>query len=445
MPVNWQRTKGVGMTIEPPLNATHDPAARSWLASANLPETDFPIQNLPFGLFEHGGRVRGGVALGDCVIDLAALADSGLLRRDGALAAAKAASGETLAPLLACAPADVSALRAELSQLFRDGGGADRSVLEPMLVPLSDVTLRLPVRPPAFTDFCTSYDHIARMGRKTPGLAALSLPVAYNGRASSVAVSGTPVQRPLGQFETAPGSGEVRFGAEPMLDFELEFGAWLRGGNAPGQPLTMAEAEQALFGCCLVNDWSARAIQFFESILGPYLGKSFLTTVSPWIVTMEALAPFRVAARGRDEGEPALARHLRDPADIAGGGLAIELTAELAAPGLAPQRIVRTNTRDLYWTLAQMVAHQTSNGTPIDTGDLIATGTVSGPEDESRACLAEITLGSGVPITLSDGSTRTMLEDGDILTIRGRATRDGFVPIGFGECAGAIQPARSFA
>ena len=160
---------------------------------------------------------------------------------------------------------------------------------------------------------------------------------------------------------------------------------------------------------------------------------------------MEALAPFRVAARGRDEGEPALAAHLSDPADIAGGGLAIELTAELAAPGLSPQRIVRTDTRDLYWTLAQMVAHQTSNGTPIDTGDLIATGTVSGPEDESRACLAEITLGSGVPITLSDGSTRTMLQDGDILTIRGRATRDGFVPIGFGECAGAIQPARSLA
>jgi fumarylacetoacetase len=206
----------------------------------------------------------------------------------------------------------------------------------------------------------------------------------------------------------------------------------------------MAEAEQALFGCCLVNDWSARAIQFFESILGPYLGKSFLTTVSPWIVTMEALAPFRVAARGRGEGEPALAGHLRDPPTSPGrAGDRADGRACRARP--FPQRIVRTDTRDLYWTLAQMVAHQTSNGTPIDTGDLIATGTVSGPEDESRACLAEITLGSGVPITLSDGSTRTMLEDGDILTIRGRATRDGFVPIGFGECAGAIQPARSLA
>ncbi|MEL0212475.1 MAG: fumarylacetoacetate hydrolase family protein, partial [Novosphingobium sp.] len=309
----------------------------------------------------------------------------------------------------------------------------------------AEVRLRLPVRPPAFTDFCTSYDHIARMGRKTPGLAALSLPVAYNGRASSVAVSGTPVRRPLGQFETSPGSGEVRFGPEPMLDFELEFGAWLRGGNALGQALTVAEAEQALFGCCLVNDWSARGIQFFESVLGPYLGKSFLTTVSPWIVTMEALAPFRLAARGRSHGEPPLAAHLRGEHDLAAGAFAIKLTADLAGPGLSPQRIVRTNTRDLYWTLAQMVAHQTSNGAPIETGDLIATGTVSGPEDESRACLAEITLGDAAPVVLADGSTRKMLADGDTLSIHGRAVRDGFVPIGFGECAGTILPARSVA
>lgn len=425
------------------LNATHDPARRSWLASANTPDTDFPIQNLPFGLFEHVGRIRGGVALGDRVIDLAALGASGLL--DGAAAqAALAAGGETLAPLFDCDPAEVSALRAALSDLFSEGS-TRRDLLEPMLVPMGAVTMLMPVQPKAFTDFCTSYDHIARMGKRTPGLAALSLPVAYNGRASSVAVSGTPVRRPLGQFETAPGSGEVRFGPEPMLDFELEFGAWLRGGNALGTALTMEEAEQALFGCCLVNDWSARAIQFFESVLGPYLGKSFLTTASPWIVTMEALAPFRIPARGRPEGEPALAPHLRDEADIARGGLAVELTAHLAAPGLAPQRIVRTDTRHLYWTLAQMVAHQTSNGAPIESGDLIATGTVSGPEDESRACLAEITLRESAPIVLEDGSTRTMLADGDTLIIRGRASRDGFVPIGFGDCAGTILPARSFA
>ncbi len=432
------------MTTEFAPNATHDPARRSWVAAANQPGTDFPIQNLPFGLFEHEGRVRGGVALGDRVIDLAALHAAGVLEGLAAQAAA-AACGATLAPLLACAPAAVSALRAALSALFCESNAGQRSVLEDALLPIAEVRLRLPVRPPAFTDFCTSYDHIARMGRKTPGLAALSLPVAYNGRASSVAVSGTPVRRPLGQFETSPGSGEVRFGPEPMLDFELEFGAWLRGGNALGQALTVAEAEQALFGCCLVNDWSARGIQFFESVLGPYLGKSFLTTVSPWIVTMEALAPFRLAARGRSHGEPPLAAHLRGEHDLSAGAFAIELTADLAGPGLSPQRIVRTNTRDLYWTLAQMVAHQTSNGAPIESGDLIATGTVSGPEDESRACLAEITLGDAAPIVLADGSTRKMLADGDTLSIHGRAVRDGFVPIGFGECAGTILPARSVA
>lgn len=432
------------MTTEFSLNGTHDPARRSWVAAANLSGTDFPIQNLPFGLFEHEGRVRGGVALGDRVIDLAALHAAGVLEGLAAQAAA-AACGATLAPLLACAPAAVSALRAALSALFCESNAGQRSVLEDALLPIAEVRLRLPVRPPAFTDFCTSYDHIARMGRKTPGLAALSLPVAYNGRASSVAVSGTPVRRPLGQFETSPGSGEVRFGPEPMLDFELEFGAWLRGGNALGQALTVAEAEQALFGCCLVNDWSARGIQFFESVLGPYLGKSFLTTVSPWIVTMEALAPFRLAARGRSHGEPPPAAHLRGEHDLSAGAFAIELTADLAGPGLSPQRIVRTNTRDLYWTLAQMVAHQTSNGAPIESGDLIATGTVSGPEDESRACLAEITLGDAAPIVLADGSTRKMLADGDTLSIHGRAVRDGFVPIGFGECAGTILPARSVA
>lgn len=423
------------------LNATHDPARRAWLTSANTADTDFPIQNLPFGLFEHGGLIRGGVALGDAVIDLAALAESRLLGPQ-AQTAAQTCSGPSLAPLLACAPEAVGALRSELSDLFREGGTGARARLEPLLIPRADARMHLPLRPPAFTDFCTSYDHIARMGRRTPGLAALSLPVAYNGRASSVAVSDTPVRRPLGQFETTRESGEVHYGPEPMLDFELEFGAWLRGGNALGEVLDMQAAEAALFGCCLVNDWSARAIQFFEAILGPHLGKSFLTTVSPWIVTMEALAPFRIAARGRAEGEPPLAPHLDGARDRESGGLGIELTADLEAPGLAPQRIVRTNTRHLYWTLAQMVAHQASNGAPLEAGDLIATGTVSGPEDEARACLAEITLG-GAPLTLSDGSTRTMLEDGDRLTIRGRASREGFIPIGFGECAGTILPARS--
>ncbi|MBN8831379.1 MAG: fumarylacetoacetate hydrolase family protein [Sphingomonadales bacterium] len=423
------------MSIE--INATHDPARRSWVESANRPETDFPIQNLPFGLFRTGDHVRGGVALGDRIVDVAALLRTGLLR-GAAAEAAQAAAGPDLAPLLACAPTAVSALRAELSELFREGGRGDRAALESVLVPMASAELLLPLKPTAFTDFCTSIDHIKRMGQRDAPLAAMALPVAYNGRASSVVVSGTPVVRPTGQFIPAPGSSDFRFGPEPMLDFELEFGVWLREGNGMGQPIGMAGADSAMFGCCLVNDWSARGIQFFESILGPHLGKSFVTTISPWIVTMEALAPFRVAARGRDAGEPDVPGYLLDPADRNHGGIDIELTAELAG-----QRIVRTNLKELFWTLAQMVAHQASNGAPLERGDLIATGTVSGAAQEARACLAEITMRGGETIALPDGSSRSWLHDGDTLTLRGKAQAQGYVPIGFGECAGTIEPARA--
>jgi len=396
------------MPIE--MNATHDPARRSWVASANASGTDFPIQNLPFGLFRANGLVRGGVALGECIIDLAQINAKGLLS-GGAAEAAEGATG-------------------------------DRSELTSALVPIADAELLMPMKPAAFTDFCTSYDHIRRMGGTTPKLAALSLPVAYNGRASSVRASGTPVVRPCGQFEAPPGSNDVKFGPEPFLDFELEFGAWLRGGNPLGETISVAEAEDLLFGCCLVNDWSARGIQFFESILGPHLGKSFLTTISPWIVTVEALAPFRVAARGRTSNEPDVPAYLLDPADRQLGGINVELTADLANNAGSAKRIVRSGLAELFWTLAQMVAHQASNGAPLETGDLVATGTVSGAGEEARGCLAEITLRGGETITLPDGSTRKQLEDGDTLTIRGRALAEGFVPIGFGDCSGTIQPAR---
>lgn len=421
------------MSIE--INETHDPARRSWLESANAPDTDFPIQNLPFGVFRTGDRARGGVALGDRIIDLAALLQTGLLT-GVASEAAQAAAGADLAPLLACAPTSVSALRARLSDLFRDGGSGDRALLEPVLVPMAQAQLLMPLKPAAFTDFCTSIDHIKRMAQGAAPLAAMSLPVAYNGRASSVAVSGTPVVRPTGQFALAP--DDVRYGPEPMLDFELEFGVWLRSGNPLGVPIGMAGAEAAMFGCCLVNDWSARGIQFFESILGPHLGKSFVTTISPWIVTIEALAPFRVAARGRAGDEPAVPAHLLDPVDRSHGGIAIELTADLAG-----KEIVRTYLHELFWTLAQMVAHQASNGAPLEAGDLIATGTVSGAADKARACLAEITFRGGEIIELPDGSKRTWLEDGDTLTLRGKARAPGYVPIGFGDCAGTIHPARA--
>ena len=431
------------MSIE--LNATHDPARKSWVESANDGATDFPIQNLPFGLFRAGGVARGGVALGDQIIDLKALSASGLLSGP-ALEAATAASSETLAPLLACPPASVSALRAALSDLFRTDGSGDRAALEACLVPMADAEVLLPLKPTAFTDFCTSIDHIARMaaGRGIP-LAAKSLPVAYNGRASSVVSSGTPVVRPNGQFETVMGSNEVVFGPEPMLDFELEVGVWLRAGNAIGSPVSMDDAEAAMFGCCLVNDWSARGIQFFESILGPHLGKSFTTTISPWIVTMEALAPFRVATCGRTDEEPAVPAHLFSEQDRAQGGMNIELTAELSVSSGASKQIVRSNFNDLFWTLAQMVAHQASNGSPLECGDLVATGTVSGASEEARGCLAEITMRGGDTIELPDGSKRDWLEDGDTLSLYGRAQAEGYVSIGFGACSGTIQPARGAA
>jgi fumarylacetoacetase len=430
------------MTIE--INATHDPARKSWVESANAEDTDFPIQNLPFGVFAADGRARGGVALGDRIIDLAALSESEALS-GAAIEAAKAGAGETLLPLLGCPPEAVSALRARLSELFSRDNDASRRALEAMLVPMADAEVLMPLRPPAFTDFCTSIDHIRRMGGGPPKLGAMSLPVAYNGRASSVRASGAPVVRPNGQFALPPGSDAVQFGPEPMLDFELEFGAWLRDGTALGEPITVAEAEALIFGCCLVNDWSARGIQFFESILGPHLGKSFLTTVSPWIVTMEALAPFRVAARGRGEGEPAVPAYLFDEEDRCSGAIDIELTADLATSGGARAPIVRTNLKELFWTLAQMVAHQASNGAPLERGDLVATGTVSGAAEEARACLVEITERGTVPIELPDGSRRTMLEDGDAVTLRGRAIAEGYVPIGFGECSGTIHPARALA
>jgi len=426
------------MAIE--LNATHDPARRSWVESANADATDFPIQNLPFGVFDDGMGARGGVALGDRVIDLSALIEAGAISGD----AAQAAAGPSLLPLFAKPRTAVSELRAALSDLYRADGTASREAAQAALVPMTAARMLMPAKPTAFTDFCTSSDHILRMaasGGRAPQPAWATLPVAYNGRASSVAVSGTPVTRPVGQV-VPPGTSEMAVAPEPMLDFELEFAAWLGGPvNALGETIDIARAEELLFGCCLLNDWSARGIQFYEMLLGPHLGKSFLTSISPWVITMEALAPFRVPGRGRTANEPPLPHYLDGAFDRASGGLNIELTAELDT-GSGPATIVRTNVAELFWTLAQMVAHQASGGAPLETGDLIATGTVSGAADEARACLVEITRLGKEPLTLPNGTQRVMLEDGDTLTLRGRALADGFVPIGFGPCSGTVLPAR---
>jgi fumarylacetoacetase len=424
------------------LNETHDPGRRSWVASANAPETDFPIQNLPFGVFRRrGGEAQGGVAIGDQVFDLAAGVREGLF--DGeALIAARAGAGATLNPLMALEPPLVSALRRRLSDLLRNGGHeAVRDRAGELLVPASTVTLELPAAIGDYTDFSCSLHHMMRMGGGTVRPVFLQLPVGYHGRSSSLRVSGAEVHRPSGQH--AGEGAKVLYGPEPQLDFELEFAAFVGRGNPLGQPIPIAEAEDHVFGYGLLNDWSARALQMFEMALGPFLGKSFLTTLSPWVVTHEAMAPFRAPRFARGASDPEVPAYLDAEKDLREGGLDVRLEALLSTramreAGIEPQRIVATNFRHIYWTLAQMLAHHASNGCDLKPGDLFASGTVSGPEDDAKACLMEANERGTRPLLLGDGETRLWLEDGDELQLRGRAERDGFVPIGFGPCDGRV-------
>ena len=425
------------------LNRTHDPERRSWVESANDPASDFPIQNLPFGVFRGAERTaRGGVAIGDQIVDLVRLREAGLLKGKAA-EAARAAAGPVLNPLLRLGNGHASALRAALSALLdaAQGDRARRVALGACLVPMRLATLDLPVAIGSFTDFLGSIDHTARMGRGTLPRAFRHLPMAYNGRASSVVVSGTPIVRPNGQFEQG---GNVAFGPEPALDFELEVGAFVGTGTGLGSTLHLRDAGRHAFGHCLVNDWSARGMQFFESTpLGPFLGKSFATTVSPWIVTAEALLPFCVPAPARADGDPQPS-HLTSEANSERGALDLELEAFLLTPnmraaGLEPARITLTSLRTMYWTFAQMLTHHASNGCNLQPGDLIAGGTASGPSPESRACLAELTERGKEAIALPNGETRVWLEDGDEVVLRAHASHPGYARIGLGECRGRVQ------
>jgi len=440
------------------LNETHDPARRSWLEAANRSGCDFPIQNLPFGVFRRldGARrgdeeSRGGVAIGDSIVELRAALATGLLTGDTATAA-EAACGATLNRLMSLPRAVVSSLRARLSDLLRLSGPDSellRARASEILVPMHSVQMELPAQIGGYTDFSCSYTHMGGMRGGEPAPNFFRFPIGYNGRASSIRPSGSVVIRPRGQWAAgapagSPTDGDVRFGPEPRLDFELEFAAYVGEGNALGSSLSVDRAADRLFGYCLLNDWSARGIQMLEmGGLGPFLGKSFLTTISPWVVTDEALAPFRTARPVRRASEPPVPAHLDGERDACAGGLNIELTAHLQTAdmrnkGLPPARIVRTNFGHLYWTFAQMLAHHTSNGCNLQPGDLIASGTVSGPEPDGRACLAEINRRGTTPLELEGGEKRSWLEDGDELTIRGRALKDGHVPIGFGDCAGRV-------
>ncbi|MBB5690249.1 fumarylacetoacetase [Roseomonas alkaliterrae] len=422
-------------------DATHDPALRSWVASANEAGTDFPIQNLPLGIFDRPGETpRAGVAIGDAVLDLRAAKEAGLIAGE----AAEAACEPALNRLMALGRSASAALRRQVSALLAEGAAA-ASLADRILVPMHEARMRLPARVANFSDFMASYDHCARLGvRRDPKnplpQAFRNLPVAYHSRASSVRVSGEPVVRPNGQWQRQDGT--VHFGPSEALDYELELAIWIAGENALGEPVPMARAPERIFGYGLLNDWSARDIQRWEMPpLGPFLAKSLSTSVSPWIVTAEALAPFEVPAPPQDP--PALP-YLDSAWNRTNGALSIRMRAAILTPamraaGAAPFVLTETQFAAMYWTAAAMVTHHASNGCNLLPGDLLGSGTVSGPEDTARACLAEIGLTGAV--TLPNGETRRWLEDGDEVIFTARAEAPGAVPIGFGECRAVIAPA----
>jgi fumarylacetoacetase len=439
------------------LNSTHDPARRSWIDSANLPEADFPIQNLPLGAFVRDGIARAAVAIGEHAVDLHALADSGLLDAGSdAAIACEATRGGTLNRLMAMPSRHASALRAALSDLLKSDApqrARMQAQADALLPRIDTLELRMPCEVGDYTDFLTSLHHTERHGRYK-GLADplppafKSLPIAYHGRASSLRVSGGDVRRPHGQYRDT--NGQIVFGPAPALDFELELAAWIGEGNALTQPISVDDAHAHIFGYSLLNDWSAKSIQWFEQVLGPFLGKSFHSSLSPWIVTSEALAPFRKAPVARAADDPPLMAHLHGARDRQEGGLHLELHADLSTRQLREAghdavRITHTHLDNLYWTFAQMVAHHTSNGCNLRSGDLLGSGTISGANDAARACLTELTNAGRDPLRLPNGETRTALEDGDEIVLSARASKAGAVSIGFGECRGRIAPAFAFA
>ncbi len=417
------------------LNATHDPRLRSWVASANAEDADFPIQNLPFGRFRRAGSTEGfriGVAIGDQILDLRA---AGVVDHDD------------MNLLMAATPAARQALRVRLSDGLREGS-AQQTVWSAALLPQAEAEYTVPCRIGDYTDFYTGIHHATSVGKLfRPDQPLMPnykwVPIGYHGRASSIGVSGQQFKRPQGQTK-APDAAEPSFGPSKRLDYELELAFYIGQGNALGEPIPMGEAEQHLFGVGLFNDWSARDLQAWEyQPLGPFLAKNFASTVSPWIVTMEALAPFR-APFTRPEGDPQPLPYLDAPSNRATGALDITLevwlqTAKMRAAGAPGVRLTRGNTTQAaYWTAAQLVAHHTVNGCNLQPGDLLGSGTLSGPAQSEAGSLIELTLGGKQAIELPNGEKRTFLEDGDTLTLRGWCEREGAVRIGFGEASGTV-------
>ncbi len=423
---------------------------RSWVVSANG-HPDFPMQNLPLGVFTCNNlSKRGGVAIGDRIFDLQAALDASLFN-GVARFAAEAASRDQLNDFFALGASARQALRTELLHLL-DEKSPQRERLQAMsetlLHPMTDCQMHLPAKVGDYTDFYVGIHHAINVGRlfrpDNPLLPNYKyLPIAYHGRASTLCVSGTPVKRPSGQA-LAPGADVPSFGPCKRLDYELEMGVWIGPGNEVGEPIAIADAEQHIAGFCLLNDWSARDLQAWEyQPLGPFLSKSFATSLSPWVVTAEALAPFRCAQPQRPTGDPTPLRYLFDAADQKGGALDIELevlllTAQMKEHGLAPHRLALSNTLNMYWTVAQMVAHHSVNGCKLQPGDVFGTGTLSGPQAGQFGSLLEMTEGGKHPIELPDGQTRTFLQAGDEVILTARCRREGHVSIGFGECRGVI-------
>ena len=437
-----------------PLDDTHRADLRSWVESAQNADTDFPIQNLPLGMFRSPTRsARPGVAIGDGILDLVAVAELCMLDDTLAATVHECEREGALNLLLAEGRSALRNLRMVVSGLLRadthDGQRA-RGQRDAILVATSDAELLLPARVGDYTDFYASIHHATNVGSMfRPDNALLPnykwVPIGYHGRASSLVPSGTVVRRPEGQRKD-DGAVAPAFGPTTRLDYELEVGAVIGCGNSLGAPIAMSRAESHVAGLCLVNDWSARDIQAWEyQPLGPFLAKNFATTVSPWLVTLDALEPFRSPAFARADGDPAPLPYLYDAENELAGGFAISLevlvtSARMRAQALAPMRISIGSFTSMYWTVAQLLTHHTSNGCNLQPGDLIASGTVSGATKESRGCLLERTWKGAEPLTLPTGEARAFLEDGDEVIMRGWCEREGFRRIGFGECRGIVAP-----
>jgi fumarylacetoacetase len=424
---------------------THDPKRTSWIESANG-HPDFPVHNLPFGIFSTAsGSARPGVAIGNEIVDLAALSGAGLL---GGIPA-QPLSTSTLNALFALPAATRGQLRARLSDLLSDH--AHRASVEPHLHAADACTMHLPAAIGDYTDFYVGIHHATNVGKlfrpDNPLLPNYKhVPIGYHGRASSVRPSGTPITRPSGQLK-APDGDSPTFGPSRRLDYELELGIWIGSGNELGAPIPIAQAASHVAGYCLLNDWSARDLQAWEyQPLGPFLAKNFMTSVSPWVVTAEALAPFRTPQPTRPEGDPRPLDYLWNEADQQQGALGIELevsllTARMRDAGLAPARLSRGPASNMYWTVAQIVTHHASNGCNLNSGDLLGTGTISAPTDDGYGSLIELSSGGKRPLELPNGEIRTFLEDGDEVILTGRAIAEGWTPIGFGACRGTVLPA----